>query len=821
MDLIIKKFKGYKYLLTVLSASFLLLVQSCSTSDEESQDVERWTSTDPLSVKFRARNNKFLKGNLIENSSFELKKTKLNPISKQIEVQGWEFLGNDVKWVDISNGQFDKSFVHSGNRSVYINRQQADETETQGQGVLSEYIKVIPGNYRLTLYINLKNIKNPKSRLGTKIYDAVDIKIFYYDRNKLQINDEYFSPYHNKKINCGFKGVSFSNFEQIDSTGWLHINGYSEIFPFADGDIPDETKFVRIFIGLKGTGELWADDINFTYTNQNFTASERLSRFFDSTYGKAKLIIPQPKKVQILESKVYYNPHQPENLPCILVPPIADQKTMALAKLLEKRINNYLVKLGRVEKNNIHPLISHSVNDIPKKSTIIFSIGKTGLFERNIHQLPINKIIEHDQGYFIYSINSLSNVIFIYSDNTEGLNYAFQSTFQLFDNKGLLFHNANVIDYPSESDRSLLLTSLNNLSSEEKISEYFRFNHIYYPLVSSSFNNDSTVFSPKRSFYVTIDKILNKETINHINAEIIRGAGNINNIAFLFCPEFSKSISLKEALANYSENYTSNDVNAWLTYIHSLNTKKYGVEILPPFNHEPVISTSGCDNYFSKLISADLGNVKLMWQANGIITWQVDQSVIYQVKKDYRRSPAFVDFTLYPKGKSLQYFGNDSASPYKLMTSSLFEPYGNEISPEVYNETDGHIVVYEYTNILDKVRLKTASDFYWNRENYNPDFSLFKVLVSEFGADAAQEILKFNDLYFKARSELILAANKKNFYKNIRKAYQSIDDLKKTEKKLKTRYSNASMNELNIIFTDFIAELEHMKNKLGHTPLLQ
>jgi len=127
----------------------------------------------------------------------------------------------------------------------------------------SDYIKIIPGNYTLSLYLNLKDIKNPKSRLGTKIYDAVDIRVLYYDRNKLQIAGDQYSSYYNQRINSGFKGYSFANFDKIDSTGWLHIIGQSQLFPFPDGDLPDGTKFVRIFVGLKGTGSLWADDISY------------------------------------------------------------------------------------------------------------------------------------------------------------------------------------------------------------------------------------------------------------------------------------------------------------------------------------------------------------------------------------------------------------------------------------------------------------------------------------------------------------------------------------------------------------------------------
>jgi len=176
---------------------------------------------------------------------------------------------------------------------------------------------------------------------------------------------------------------------------------------------------------------------------------------------------------------------------------------------------------------------------------------------------------------------------------------------------------------------------------------------------------------------------------------------------------------------------------------------------------------------------------------------------------------------LFPKSKAMEYSGNDTLNPYKNLTSCLFEPYGNEILEEIFKQTDELIVVYNYFNILDKIRLATASDFYWNRNNYNADFALFKSLVAEFGVEASYNILKYNDLYFKARSELILAGNKKNFHKNVRNSYQTIKELKKTADKLKNEHSNGSLKELNSIFADLISELEQMKGDLGYIPIIQ
>ena len=82
-------------------ACFILILQSCSHPDENIQDVERWTSTDPLSVNHRLRIQKYYKGNLIENPSFEEGKIKFtDSVIKQVKIDGWEIIGNDVQWLN-------------------------------------------------------------------------------------------------------------------------------------------------------------------------------------------------------------------------------------------------------------------------------------------------------------------------------------------------------------------------------------------------------------------------------------------------------------------------------------------------------------------------------------------------------------------------------------------------------------------------------------------------------------------------------------------------------------------------------------------------
>ena len=57
--------------------------------------------------------------------------------------------------------------------------------------------------------------------------------------------------------------------EEAFSNVW-HIN------PFSEGDFPDDARYVRLFPGLKGTGAMWADNVDFRHSKWNFTILVRL-----------------------------------------------------------------------------------------------------------------------------------------------------------------------------------------------------------------------------------------------------------------------------------------------------------------------------------------------------------------------------------------------------------------------------------------------------------------------------------------------------------------------------------------------------------------
>ena len=80
---------------------------------------------------------------------------------------------------------------------------------------------------------------------------------------------------------------------------------------------------------------------------------------------------------------------------------------------------------------------------------------------------------------------------------------------------------------------------------------------------------------------------------------------------------------------------------------------------------------------------------------------------------------------------------------------NLFEPY-DVFLPENFREyVDNHMYVNGAAfSEMYKIKYATVADFEWNTEAYDPDFSLWKVLLTQFGREQAIQLLEFNDAFY-------------------------------------------------------------------------
>ena len=108
-----------------------------------------WSSSDPLSIPYALRLAQFEKGNLVPNPSFEKGAMVTQDAGDTFSLPGWERVGEHVRWVHPHASVYDPQDVYEGDCAVQIVRQKSGEMDA-AEGILSDYIAVIPGNYDFT-----------------------------------------------------------------------------------------------------------------------------------------------------------------------------------------------------------------------------------------------------------------------------------------------------------------------------------------------------------------------------------------------------------------------------------------------------------------------------------------------------------------------------------------------------------------------------------------------------------------------------------------------------------------------------------------------
>ncbi len=300
-----------------------------------------WKSTDPTAIPLLLREKELNKGNLVLNSSFEDGRYyKVDSFKNSFNLRGWKKVGENVFWTDVQNEkEFDPSEAFSGLHAIKIYRKNTNETDTQGEGILSDFIKIIPGNYTLSYQIRLDQVRSSLSRMINTLYDAVNIKVFFYDKNKILLNSSMFNPSENNFIDNSFKGFSFSGISYVDKMDWGKVIGKTANYPFNNGDLPDGTHYVKIFLGLKGKGTMWVDAVNFEYSPKNFSLLERTEPMFDSIDTPASKLIPYPHLISNYSPEILRLTINDKNLdPIILIPPNADKGILLAAKNISNHI---------------------------------------------------------------------------------------------------------------------------------------------------------------------------------------------------------------------------------------------------------------------------------------------------------------------------------------------------------------------------------------------------------------------------------------------------------------------------------------------------
>jgi hypothetical protein len=260
-------------------AIIILILIGCKTREDKVLSVQsKWSSVNPLSINLKTRFKYWQKGNLIQNSSFEDGRVFYDSIDNSFQIKDWEIIGDNVYWQDSTN---DSSLVFSGNKSVCITRKFANENDDTGEGIISNYIHVIPGKYNMNVAFRADSIYSVYKRWNNTLNDAINIRIEYYDKSKQKIKGELYLYDCRTKINSSEQWFGLHALKNGFSSGWnIYRCKYTNNL-ILNGIIPDKTRWVRLFLGLKGTGTIWYDDIYFAMDADNFTLNEKYNLLYN------------------------------------------------------------------------------------------------------------------------------------------------------------------------------------------------------------------------------------------------------------------------------------------------------------------------------------------------------------------------------------------------------------------------------------------------------------------------------------------------------------------------------------------------------------
>lgn len=711
--------RAIKYIsFTILLLITGLAINSCK-NDDQTRIQATWTSTDPIAIPQNIRFNQKKLGNLIPNYSFETGKIFYEQSDiKSFDINGWKKIGENIEWVNTTLENFDSQDVYDGTHSVKITKQTTDEVEDYGDGIMSDFIKVIPGNYNLKLHLKLKDIVPNQSRIGTKMYDAINIRLIYFDKNKIEISGVEYDPFLNQKIDNSFKSLSFANYRKIKNFEWGEIYGVTADFPSYDGDIEDNARYVKIFVGLKGTGTMWVDHIEFSYSNQNFTQLERIKTYFDSSFSRIDLIYPTPKSIHKLNEIEYYNKDK-KILPTIVITDKSDSfQNIYAQEIREFLINSINTSGDSVKLQDIMIVNMNAMQDLDTNSFAII-IGNSCS-----NLIADDSIQWKDQAYYIGKYESNLNWITLVGNSSSDLSYAVETFFQMFDKENNIFYMANIFDYPDVNSRNYLIhhflgnekelikkiSTLNKYKFSYPYFQYYNYNELYYNQI------DIDKLELKKGKYIDAN-----------SADVTKS--------------FFETTDIKLVKENDTVAYA-------LDLIKNMHPKQ--IEYLTPYSNLIDINLNEIDaTVFYNNLSTIHKDIRIAWTGASKISQKVDAADYFKMTQVINQNPIFFDNSLNIQENR---FKNEYIKDYyagKLRTGSIFAPYDINTVNDMFQKAEYKVILnIDGLTEINIIRMLTAINYYWNSNDYNPDKSLWIVLTRLYGKENAKNLIYFNDAYY-------------------------------------------------------------------------
>lgn len=846
-----------------MSLTCTLLLSSFSTKTKN-PPKQQWSSSDPTSIPYSIRKQEFDKRNIIPNSSFE-DGTLSDPNGKALSIKSWKAIGTVVEYLEITA---DKKNTPSGQRAIKITRTTANETDSLGSGVLSDFIPVLPGNYDFTVQLKLEKVKPQFERRGERIADAVNIRINFYDKNKKRIKPDMYYPYTKTNLDNGFKGYSFSNFFYIDKLDWSKINARTYNYPWSEGDFPDECRYVQILITLKGTGTMWVDEPNLSFSKWNFTPEERISWYKEKEYNVTELIVPTPQHIQFKENIALFEKNgNNKKQPTIILETIESTANNNTLRFL----TNELQKAVNVRCQDCQIITSNkSVHEELENASIIFRLSDYTKCDTSAQSKTLPGFSHKKENYIITSEKiKNTHVITLAARDEIGLYYAATTIARLLDKNNATYNHCELIDYPAYQGRGFQLTPWKNseeVESDKQLLDYltyWRFNVAYFPYYqnvnakqwykpNAILENGTKVigdyakakgnfqlgvmFNPYNHFEYEMyvpemsDSLKRIWTHNEHGMEQIKhllknafdnGSTTLMLLADDFVPhrdDFRKLYDLwdeedinRHTNLQTAQAYMVNDLYKWL---HN-NYGDIRFELCPPWYLNEFIDRSRgrAESYFKDLNTMIPKDVSIIWTGNTVRSLSFDKADVKRYADLCGREPMLWDNTLYARSLEGIYGGYPSMYPDKIKLCNLFEPWDVAV-PENYEESSP----YFYSNGLPnteiyKIKYATLADFQWNPKAYNPEESLWRVLLSTYGKETAADLIVYNQYYFNALEKVIKIERKiEKDASYIQTTQEAIKNLKEVYKTL----TSSLQNQNPALLKELSSNVENMEKRISN-----
>jgi hypothetical protein len=557
---------------------------------------------------------------------------------------------------------------------------------------------------------------------------------------------------------------------------------------------------------------------------------------------------------------VFYKPGQKgESLPKIIVPVHPEKGTEMAASLLTEKIVQGLKKAGASSDIVSHIKVQYVISQEElNRSALVFSIGKSVLYKKYREFLPVNAISVHDQGYFIFTSNDLPNVIFLAGNNETGDYYASATAVQLFDQRIPIFYNARIIDFPDMVQRCFSIEAWKNhkeleydLATIQDLLPYklngtyigmdpdvpdpfymktlegfgklwenrdlFRFIQWIVPDPARSFASSDSVAScgmhamtgPVADREVQLKKIIMTGIRSHASGLSIAPSFILPDSATL---EYSPAEVLKLTDLFRDESQFFIRLQKYMQDQCPGQCLEY---CLPWYNNELVDYSLGYADVFLAPLMDDMDkNVTFLWSGSSYYTVHTDAADVFRYSSLLNRIPVLLDNSMLTESKKACYGGSAPYYPHKVRLYNFLEPYSND-ELHYYGDRVNKKRVFINQSVhseLDKIKILTALDFYWNMDAYDPDFSLWKILVSRYGRDAARELLVFGDDLAAILEITILLQQNDQVSKNFRTGNEILSSLKEHLDRI-TGFlgsDNSLVDELNVWYTETKDRFENL-----------